>query len=163
ILAGPALRATTARAARALAVAGVSLALVAGLAGPLAYSVDTAATAHGGAGPARRPPGAGAAWRGARAARPGARGAAPAARRLPRCGGPPRPARNRPRPAGARPAGNGSLPPPAGARPGRKFPPREGCPGRAGRSGRGRARRDGHRRRRAVTAAGVRRLRLPVG
>jgi 4-amino-4-deoxy-L-arabinose transferase-like glycosyltransferase len=55
ILAGPALRAVTARGARALAVAGVSLALVAGLAGPLAYSLDTAATAHGGSIPTAGP------------------------------------------------------------------------------------------------------------
>jgi 4-amino-4-deoxy-L-arabinose transferase-like glycosyltransferase len=55
ILAAPALRAATARAARALAVAGVSLALVAGLAGPLAYSVETAATAHGGSIPTAGP------------------------------------------------------------------------------------------------------------
>ena len=55
ILAGPAVRATTARAAKALAVTGASLALVAGLAGPLAYSVDTAATAHGGSIPTAGP------------------------------------------------------------------------------------------------------------
>jgi 4-amino-4-deoxy-L-arabinose transferase-like glycosyltransferase len=55
ILAGPALRAATARGAQALAVAGVSLALVAGLAGPLAYSIDTAATSHGGSIPTAGP------------------------------------------------------------------------------------------------------------
>jgi 4-amino-4-deoxy-L-arabinose transferase-like glycosyltransferase len=55
ILAGPGLRAVTARGARALAVAGVSLALVTGLAGPLAYSIDTAATAHGGSIPTAGP------------------------------------------------------------------------------------------------------------
>jgi len=55
ILAGPALRAATARGARLLAVAGVSLALVAGLAGPLAYSIDTAATVHGGSIPTAGP------------------------------------------------------------------------------------------------------------
>ena len=55
ILAAPALRAATARGARVFAVAGVSLALVAGLAGPLAYSIDTAATAHGGSIPTAGP------------------------------------------------------------------------------------------------------------
>jgi 4-amino-4-deoxy-L-arabinose transferase-like glycosyltransferase len=55
ILAGPALRATTVRGAKAVAVAGVSLALLAGLAGPLAYSIDTAATAHGGSIPTAGP------------------------------------------------------------------------------------------------------------
>ena len=55
ILADPALRAATARGARALAVAGLSLALIAGLAGPLAYSLDTAATAHGGSIPTAGP------------------------------------------------------------------------------------------------------------
>jgi 4-amino-4-deoxy-L-arabinose transferase-like glycosyltransferase len=55
ILAGPARRAVSARGAKALAVAGVSLALVAGLAGPLAYSIDTAATAHGGSIPTAGP------------------------------------------------------------------------------------------------------------
>jgi 4-amino-4-deoxy-L-arabinose transferase-like glycosyltransferase len=55
ILAAPALRAATARGARAFAVAGVSLALVAGLAGPLAYSIDTAAAAHGGSIPTAGP------------------------------------------------------------------------------------------------------------
>ena len=55
ILAAPALRAATARGAQALAVAGVSLALVAGLAGPLAYSIDTAATSHGGSIPTAGP------------------------------------------------------------------------------------------------------------
>jgi 4-amino-4-deoxy-L-arabinose transferase-like glycosyltransferase len=46
ILAGPAVRAATARSRTVLAVAPVSLALIAGLAGPLAYSIDTSATAH---------------------------------------------------------------------------------------------------------------------
>jgi 4-amino-4-deoxy-L-arabinose transferase-like glycosyltransferase len=55
ILAGPALRAATARGAKAVAVAGVLLALLAGLAGPLAYSIDTAATAHGGSIPTAGP------------------------------------------------------------------------------------------------------------
>jgi 4-amino-4-deoxy-L-arabinose transferase-like glycosyltransferase len=53
ILAGPALRRASRRGAAA--VATVSLALVAGLAGPLAYSIDTAATAHGGSIPTAGP------------------------------------------------------------------------------------------------------------
>jgi 4-amino-4-deoxy-L-arabinose transferase-like glycosyltransferase len=55
ILAGPAVRAVTARSRTALAVAPVSLALIAGLAGPLAYSIDTSATAHTGAIPSAGP------------------------------------------------------------------------------------------------------------
>ena len=39
----------------AFAIAPISLALVAGLAGPLAYSIDTAATAHGGSIPTAGP------------------------------------------------------------------------------------------------------------
>ena len=48
------------RGASALAIAPVSLALIAGLAGPLAYSLDTAATAHGGSIPTAGPTVAGA-------------------------------------------------------------------------------------------------------
>jgi 4-amino-4-deoxy-L-arabinose transferase-like glycosyltransferase len=55
VLAGPALRAATASGAAVLAAAPVSLALVAGLAGPVAYSIDTAATAHGGSIPTAGP------------------------------------------------------------------------------------------------------------
>jgi 4-amino-4-deoxy-L-arabinose transferase-like glycosyltransferase len=55
ILAGPVLRGTTARGRAVLAVAPVSLALIAGLGGPLAYSIDTAATAHSGAIPSAGP------------------------------------------------------------------------------------------------------------
>jgi len=55
ILAGPALRAATVRGRAALAVAAVSLALIAGLGGPLAYSIDTAATAHAGSIPSAGP------------------------------------------------------------------------------------------------------------
>ena len=55
ILAGPALRATTARGRTVLAVAPVSLALIGGLGGPLAYSIDTAVTAHGGSIPSAGP------------------------------------------------------------------------------------------------------------
>jgi 4-amino-4-deoxy-L-arabinose transferase-like glycosyltransferase len=46
---------TRTRGAAALAIAPVSLALLAGLAGPLAYSIDTAATAHGGSIPTAGP------------------------------------------------------------------------------------------------------------
>jgi 4-amino-4-deoxy-L-arabinose transferase-like glycosyltransferase len=55
ILAGPAVRATTSRGRTALAIAPLSLALIAGLGGPLAYSIDTAATAHGGSIPTAGP------------------------------------------------------------------------------------------------------------
>ena len=55
ILAGPAVRAATARGRIALAIAPLSLALIAGLGGPLAYSIDTAATAHGGSIPTAGP------------------------------------------------------------------------------------------------------------
>ena len=55
ILAEPVVRAATARSRTALAVAPVSLALIAGLAGPLAYSIDTSATAHSGAIPSAGP------------------------------------------------------------------------------------------------------------
>jgi 4-amino-4-deoxy-L-arabinose transferase-like glycosyltransferase len=55
VLAGPAVRATTSRGRTALAIAPLSLALIAGLGGPLAYSIDTAATAHGGSIPTAGP------------------------------------------------------------------------------------------------------------
>jgi 4-amino-4-deoxy-L-arabinose transferase-like glycosyltransferase len=55
ILAGPVLRGTSARGRAVLAVAPVSLALIGGLGGPLAYSIDTAATAHGGSIPSAGP------------------------------------------------------------------------------------------------------------
>jgi 4-amino-4-deoxy-L-arabinose transferase-like glycosyltransferase len=55
ILAGPAVRAATARGRTALAIAPLSLALIAGLGGPLAYSIDTAATTHGGSIPTAGP------------------------------------------------------------------------------------------------------------
>ncbi|MGH3070552.1 MAG: glycosyl transferase, partial [Streptosporangiaceae bacterium] len=55
ILAGPAVRAATSRGRAALAIAPLSLALIAGLGGPLAYSIDTAATAHGGSIPTAGP------------------------------------------------------------------------------------------------------------
>ncbi len=61
ILAGPAARAVTARGRTALAIAPLSLALIAGLGGPLAYSIDTAATAHGGSIPTAGPSVAGSA------------------------------------------------------------------------------------------------------
>ena len=56
ILAGPALRASTARGGRALAAVPVSLAVIAGLGGPLAYSLDTAATSYAGTSPSAGPP-----------------------------------------------------------------------------------------------------------
>jgi 4-amino-4-deoxy-L-arabinose transferase-like glycosyltransferase len=55
VLAGSALRARTGLGRTALAVVPVSLALVAGLGGPLAYSIETAATAHSGASPTAGP------------------------------------------------------------------------------------------------------------
>ena len=55
ILAGPAVRAATARGRTALAIAPLALALIAGLGGPLAYSIDTAATTHGGSIPTAGP------------------------------------------------------------------------------------------------------------
>jgi hypothetical protein len=56
ILAGPALPASTARGAMALAAVPVSLAVIAGLGGPLAYSLDTAATSYAGTSPSAGPP-----------------------------------------------------------------------------------------------------------
>jgi hypothetical protein len=55
ILAGPVLRAGTARGRTVLAAVPLSLALIAGLGGPLAYSIDTAATSQGGASPSAGP------------------------------------------------------------------------------------------------------------
>jgi len=55
ILAGPALRALSARWGSALAVGTVTLAAIAGLGGPLAYSVDTAASSYSGASPSAGP------------------------------------------------------------------------------------------------------------
>jgi 4-amino-4-deoxy-L-arabinose transferase-like glycosyltransferase len=55
ILAGPVVRPATARGRVALAAVAGSLAVVAGLAGPLAYSLDTAATAHSGSIPSAGP------------------------------------------------------------------------------------------------------------
>jgi 4-amino-4-deoxy-L-arabinose transferase-like glycosyltransferase len=71
ILAGPAVRAATARGRTALAIAPLSLALIAGLGGPLAYSVDTAATTHGGSIPTAGPTVAGVASRAGGAGSPG--------------------------------------------------------------------------------------------
>jgi 4-amino-4-deoxy-L-arabinose transferase-like glycosyltransferase len=56
ILAGPVLRASTARGAMALAAVPLSLAVIAGLGGPLAYSLDTAATSYAGTSPSAGPP-----------------------------------------------------------------------------------------------------------
>jgi 4-amino-4-deoxy-L-arabinose transferase-like glycosyltransferase len=55
VLAGPALRALSARWGTALAVGTVTLAAIAGLGGPLAYSVDTAASSYSGASPSAGP------------------------------------------------------------------------------------------------------------
>jgi 4-amino-4-deoxy-L-arabinose transferase-like glycosyltransferase len=55
ILAGPSLRALSARWGTALAVGTVTLAAIAGLGGPLAYSVDTAASSYSGASPSAGP------------------------------------------------------------------------------------------------------------
>lgn len=55
ILAGPALRPGTARGRTTLAAAAGSLAVIAGLAGPFAYSLDTAATTHTGSIPSAGP------------------------------------------------------------------------------------------------------------
>jgi 4-amino-4-deoxy-L-arabinose transferase-like glycosyltransferase len=55
ILAGPLARPATVRGRAALAAVAGSLAVVAGLAGPLAYSLDTAATAHSGSIPSAGP------------------------------------------------------------------------------------------------------------
>jgi 4-amino-4-deoxy-L-arabinose transferase-like glycosyltransferase len=55
VLAVPPLRARTALGRTVLTAAPVSLALLAGLGGPLAYSIDTAATAHSGASPSAGP------------------------------------------------------------------------------------------------------------
>ncbi|HEY7360001.1 MAG TPA: glycosyltransferase family 39 protein, partial [Streptosporangiaceae bacterium] len=56
ILAGPVLRASTSRGALALAAVPVSLGVIAGLGGPLAYSLDTAATSYAGTSPSAGPP-----------------------------------------------------------------------------------------------------------
>jgi 4-amino-4-deoxy-L-arabinose transferase-like glycosyltransferase len=55
ILAGPGLRPATSRGRAALAIAPIWLALIAGLGGPLAYSIDIAATAHTGSIPTAGP------------------------------------------------------------------------------------------------------------
>jgi 4-amino-4-deoxy-L-arabinose transferase-like glycosyltransferase len=59
ILAGPAMRGASSRGRALMAAAPLVLALAAGLGGPLAYSIDTAATAHTGSIPAAGPAGAG--------------------------------------------------------------------------------------------------------
>jgi hypothetical protein len=56
ILARPALRASTAPAAMALATVPLALAVIAGLGGPLAYSLDTAAISYAGTSPSAGPP-----------------------------------------------------------------------------------------------------------
>src|SRR5262249_43548513 len=56
ILAGPALRGGAARGVMALTAVPVSLAGIPGLGGPLAYSLDTAATSYAGTSPSAGPP-----------------------------------------------------------------------------------------------------------
>jgi 4-amino-4-deoxy-L-arabinose transferase-like glycosyltransferase len=56
ILAGPALRTGTTRGRMALAFVPLSLAVIAGLGGPLAYSLDTAASSYAGTSPSAGPP-----------------------------------------------------------------------------------------------------------
>jgi hypothetical protein len=56
ILAGPVLRAATARGHMVLAAVPVSLAVIAGLGGPLAYSLGTAASSYAGTSPSAGPP-----------------------------------------------------------------------------------------------------------
>ncbi len=145
ILAGPAVRAGTARGRTALAIAPLSLVLVAGLGGPLAYSIDTAATAHGGSIPTAGPSVAGFPRRSRRRGRIRVR----RSRRRPGS-----PARGRPGPPGeSGPAGTAGTGRPA-------------VPAVQAGSGDNRARsprRHGQRQQRPVQAAGVRRVRLPVG
>jgi 4-amino-4-deoxy-L-arabinose transferase-like glycosyltransferase len=79
-LAGPALAARSRRARLALAVAPLGLALVAGLAGPAAYALDTVNSAHTGAIPSAGPQAAGFGGRGGGpAGGPGGQGGAPGA------------------------------------------------------------------------------------
>ena len=59
ILAGPARPGASSRRRTVMAAAALALALAAGLGGPLAYSIDTAATAHTGSIPTAGPAGAG--------------------------------------------------------------------------------------------------------
>jgi len=56
ILAGPVLRAASARGRMILAAVPLSLAVIAGLGGPLAYSLDTAASSYAGTSPSAGPP-----------------------------------------------------------------------------------------------------------
>jgi 4-amino-4-deoxy-L-arabinose transferase-like glycosyltransferase len=72
ILAAPVLRGSSARWSRVLAVATVSLAAIAVLGGPLAYSLDTAASSYSGASPSAGPALTGGAFRLGRGAFPGA-------------------------------------------------------------------------------------------
>ena len=156
ILAGPALRAGTSRGRTALAIAPLALALAAGLGGPLAYSIDTAATAHGGSIPTAGPTvtgssgGPGVAGRttsgfpgGASRSGTAPGGTVPAGAAAPA---------GRPQPAGRRLAGlrRAGAAAPAG-RP-RPAGPRGRRPGRFG-----------QRQRRPVPAARIRSLRLQMG
>jgi len=139
ILAGPLARPATARGRLALAAVAGSLAVVAGLAGPLAYSLDTAATAHSGSIPSAGPTvassfggpgGGGAPGGGAFPGRTGSSGKLPG-----RTGG-----------SGELPGGSGR--PGSGGEPGSgSFPGRTGGEGRPGSGelpgGRGRSARGG--------------------
>ncbi len=153
LLAGPALAgpARTARAGGALAVAPVLLALLAAFAGPVAYSLDTAAAAHTGAIPSAGPALAAAGGPGG-AGTPGT------------AGGPSRQRRGQLRPGGSRrPAGSRRPGQPASRR---RYQPTAWRHGRAwhGRLVRsGRARRLHPGERGADQAAQARQVRLPVG
>jgi hypothetical protein len=78
-LAGPALAARSRRARLALAAAPLGLALVAGLAGPAAYALDTVNTAHTGAIPSAGPQEAGFGGPGGQGGGPGGQGGFPGA------------------------------------------------------------------------------------
>jgi 4-amino-4-deoxy-L-arabinose transferase-like glycosyltransferase len=126
ILAGPALRAASSRGRTALAIAPLSLALVAGLGGPLAYSLDTAATAHGGSIPTAGPSVAGS------SGAPGGAGGPSGAGHAGGFGGgvPGAAGRSGTRPSGARPSGTGAFPGSTGSsRAGRSAPGGSASPG----------------------------------
>ena len=138
VLAGPAQArlATTARGRPTLAAVAIPLALIAALAGPAAYSIDTAATAHTGALPSAGPAVAGAFGGGPGGGFPGGgagpgRGAFPGGARAPAGSG---------RATGGFPGGSGATPSRGtGARAGGGLSPASGAGGvsaSAGRTGR---------------------------
>ncbi len=138
VLAGPAQArlATTARGRPTLAAVAIPLALIAALAGPAAYSIDTAATAHAGALPSAGPAVAGAFGGGPGGGFPGGgagpgRGAFPGGARAPAGSG---------RATGGFPGGSGATPSRGtGARAGGGLSPASGAGGvsaSAGRTGR---------------------------